>query len=129
MADRPDSWGKFRITSVETKLRNLVSKEKRRYKDEKYDLDLTYINEKIIAMGFPSSGSEVLTCSTKSCSYVRASTLFLYFLDRPGTKFRLSLFCLAKAAYRNDADDVYNFFEDRHKVMANRQNNKRTPDL
>lgn len=62
MADRVEktgSWGNWRVTSVETKLRNMVSKEKRRFKDEKYDLDLTYINDKIIAMGFPSSGSEV----------------------------------------------------------------------
>ena len=72
------SWGNFRIQTVENRLRNLVSKEKRRFKDEKYDLDLTYINDKIIAMGFPSSGSE--------------------------------------AAYRNDADDVYQFFEERHPV-------------
>lgn len=50
---------RFRVVSVQTKLKNLVSKEKRRFKDEKYDLDLTYINTKIIAMGFPSSGSEV----------------------------------------------------------------------
>jgi len=64
MADRVEkagSWGNWRVTSVETKLRNMVSKEKRRFKDEKYDLDLTYINDKIIAMGFPSSGSEVRT--------------------------------------------------------------------
>lgn len=54
-----------------------MSKEKRRFKDEKYDLDLTYINDKIIAMGFPSSDFE--------------------------------------ASYRNDADDVYNFFEERHR--------------
>jgi phosphatidylinositol-3,4,5-trisphosphate 3-phosphatase/dual-specificity protein phosphatase PTEN len=71
------SWGNFRIVSVQTRLKNLVSKEKRRFKDEKYDLDLTYINSRIIAMGFPASGSE--------------------------------------ATYRNDADDVYNFFEERHK--------------
>lgn len=60
-----ESWGNFRIVSVQTRLRNLVSKEKRRFKDDKYDLDLTYINEKIIAMGFPSSGTEV-NCSCVS---------------------------------------------------------------
>ena len=53
------AWG-FRVPSVQDRLRNLVSKEKRRFKDGKYDLDLTYINEKIIAMGFPSSGTEVV---------------------------------------------------------------------
>ena len=30
-----------------------------RYKDESYDLDLTYITDRIIAMGFPSSDFEV----------------------------------------------------------------------
>ena len=60
MADRVgEKAGKWRITSVQSKLKNLVSKEKRRFKDEKYDLDLTYINDKIIAMGFPSTGGEV----------------------------------------------------------------------
>ena len=53
------TFGSLKIVSVKTRLRNLVSKEKRRFKDEKYDLDLTYINDKMIAMGFPSSDFEV----------------------------------------------------------------------
>jgi hypothetical protein len=61
MADRVEErHGKWRVTSVQNKMRNLVSKEKRRHKEGQYDLDLTYINDKIIAMGFPSSGSEVI---------------------------------------------------------------------
>lgn len=60
------TFGMLKIVSVKTRLRNLVSKEKRRFKDEKYDLDLTYINDKIIAMGFPSSDFEVNKKSERS---------------------------------------------------------------
>ena len=43
---------------VKSRIRNLVSKEKRRFKNEKYDLDLTYITDRVIAMGFPSEKVE-----------------------------------------------------------------------
>ena len=39
-------------------LRHLVSKKKRRFKAGGFDLDLAYITERIIAMGFPSEGTE-----------------------------------------------------------------------
>lgn len=39
-------------------LRGMVSKQKRRYQDGTYDLDLSYITDQIIAMGFPSEGAE-----------------------------------------------------------------------
>ena len=37
-------------------LRELVSGPKNRYKDDKFNLDLTYITSRLIAMAFPASG-------------------------------------------------------------------------
>jgi protein-tyrosine phosphatase len=37
-------------------IKHKVSQNRKRYIDEKYDLDLSYITPKIIAMGLPSSG-------------------------------------------------------------------------
>ena len=41
---------------MSTFIHKIVSKNKNRYKDEKYDLDLSYITKRIIAMSFPGSG-------------------------------------------------------------------------
>ncbi|CAM9390789.1 unnamed protein product, partial [Ectocarpus fasciculatus] len=39
-------------------LRSLVSKKKKRFTEDGFDLDLSYITPRIIAMGFPSTGVE-----------------------------------------------------------------------
>ena len=40
--------------------KRLVSKQKRRFHDSDFDLDMSYITEKVIAMGFPSTGVQAL---------------------------------------------------------------------
>ena len=41
-------------------LKRLVSKQKRRLQDENFDLDMSYITQRVIAMGFPSIGCETI---------------------------------------------------------------------
>lgn len=41
-------------------LRKIVSGKKVRYQDGEFDLDLTFITERVIAMGFPSTSLESL---------------------------------------------------------------------
>ena len=39
-------------------IRQFVSKKKRRYEADGYNLDLSYVTDKAIAMGFPSESIE-----------------------------------------------------------------------
>jgi len=41
-------------------LKRLVSKKKRRFENEFFDLDMAYITDRVVAMGFPSSGCETI---------------------------------------------------------------------
>lgn len=41
-------------------LRGLVSKKKKRFQEDGFDLDLTYITPNVIAMGYPSVGTEAM---------------------------------------------------------------------
>ena len=77
-----------------------VSKKKRRYTDDGFDLDLTYITDRVVALGFPSEGREAMCTSRetqpRSHSSVRA--------DIP-----------AAMADRNKMKDVQRFFRSRHR--------------
>jgi len=48
----PQKLGKVSVPG----LRDLVSKQKKRFKDSRFDLDLAYITDRIVAMGFPAEG-------------------------------------------------------------------------
>ena len=39
-------------------LRKIVSGKRRRFENDKYNLDITYITPKVLAMSFPASGFE-----------------------------------------------------------------------
>ncbi|GAA0174359.1 protein phosphatase [Lithospermum erythrorhizon] len=73
------------VKAVQVKARHAVSQNKRRYQEGEFDLDLTYITENIIAMGFPAGDM--------------SSGIFGYF----------------EGLYRNHMEEVIKFLETRHK--------------
>ncbi|XP_015578311.1 phosphatidylinositol 3,4,5-trisphosphate 3-phosphatase and protein-tyrosine-phosphatase PTEN2A isoform X2 [Ricinus communis] len=76
------------VKAVQVKARHVVSQNKRRYQEGGYDLDMAYITENIIAMGFPAGDL--------------SSGLFGFF----------------EGFYRNHMEEVINFFETHHKVAC-----------
>lgn len=72
------------VKAVQVKARHVVSQNKRRYQEGGFDLDMTYITENVIAMGFPAGDI--------------SSGLFGYF----------------EGFYRNHMEEVINFFETHH---------------
>ncbi|KAK8935785.1 hypothetical protein KSP39_PZI014145 [Platanthera zijinensis] len=73
------------VKAVQVKARHIVSQNKRRYQEGGFDLDLTYITENIIAMGFPAGDM--------------SSGFFGY----------------VEGFYRNHMVEVIRFFETHHK--------------
>ncbi|CAN1192451.1 Phosphatidylinositol 3,4,5-trisphosphate 3-phosphatase and protein-tyrosine-phosphatase PTEN2A [Linum perenne] len=73
------------VKAVQVKARHAVSQNKRRYQEGEFDLDMTYITENIIAMGFPAGDM--------------SSGFFGY----------------VEGFYRNHMEEVIKFFETYHK--------------
>ncbi|KAK9288638.1 hypothetical protein L1049_017098 [Liquidambar formosana] len=73
------------VKAVQVKARHIVSQNKRRYQEGGFDLDMTYITENIIAMGFPAGDM--------------SSGFFGY----------------VEGFYRNHMEEVIRFFETHHK--------------
>ncbi|XP_077243578.1 phosphatidylinositol 3,4,5-trisphosphate 3-phosphatase and protein-tyrosine-phosphatase PTEN2A-like [Tasmannia lanceolata] len=73
------------VKAVQVKARHMVSQNKRRYQEGGFDLDMTYITENIIAMGFPAGDM--------------SSGFFGY----------------VEGFYRNHMEEVIKFFETHHK--------------
>ena len=48
----------------ENLFKRLISKKKRRLQTEYYDLDMCYITERVIGMGFPATGCETFCRNT-----------------------------------------------------------------
>ena len=45
---------------MNSKIREAVSKKKKRFVQDGFNLDLTYVTPRVIAMGFPSTGVEAV---------------------------------------------------------------------
>ena len=73
---------------IQTGARQFISQNKRRFQQEGFDLDLTYVNNRIIAMSFPSAGKWSLYRNDIKVREEKNTSIFyirLYFFNR---KFR-----------------------------------------
>ena len=68
--------------------KRLVSKKKRRIQTEYFDLDMAYITERVIGMGFPATGCETL--------YRNTLTDLRAFLDRYHGEYKIYNLCIEK---------------------------------
>ena len=75
-------------------IKRLVSKQKRRFQDSNFDLDMSYITEKVIAMGFPSTGMEKMYRNS-------LSDVIKFFHVRHNDQVKIYNLCLEK-------DRIYN---------------------
>ena len=75
-------------------LKRLVSKQKRRYQDENFDLDMSYITNRVIAMGYPSVGCETVYRNS-------LTDVIRFFHTKHNDKVKIYNLCLEK-------DRIYN---------------------
>ena len=75
-------------------IKRLVSKQKRRFQDSNFDLDMSYITEKVIAMGFPSTGVETMYRNS-------LTDVINFFHTKHNDKVKIYNLCLEK-------DRIYN---------------------
>jgi hypothetical protein len=75
--------------------KRLVSKKKRRLQTEYFDLDMAYITERVIGMGFPATGAETL--------YRNSLEDLKLFLDRFHEEYKVYNLCIEKGRiYKKD---------------------------
>ena len=75
-------------------MKRLVSKQKRRYQDENFDLDMSYITNRVIAMGYPSIGCETVYRNS-------LTDVVNFFHEKHNDKVKIYNLCLEK-------DRIYN---------------------
>ena len=74
--------------------KRLVSKQKRRFQDPNFDLDMSYITEKVIAMGFRSTGVEKMYRNS-------LSDIIKFFHIRHNNQVKVYNLCLEKERIYN----------------------------
>jgi hypothetical protein len=87
-------------------VRTLVSGKKLRFQDRKYNLDLSYITPRLIAMAFPGSGLEKIIRNS-----IDEVSLFLN--ERHGSNYlviNLSGKKYDKEKFNNKVKNLYNLF-------------------